>query len=364
MFKLRAQSEGDETTMEQETLYRLLRGMLLARTFEEHAAEEYTKGNIAGFLHLYPGEEAVAAGVINAIGPSDYVVSTYREHAHALMRGVPPGKIMAELFGRVDGMSGGMGGSMHLFDRERRFMGGYAIVGETCPIAIGIAYATAMRNLPEVVVCFLGDGAVNQGTFHESLNMASLWRLPVLFVCENNHYAIGTEIHRHSAVPEVHKRVAAYNIPAEKVDGMDVIKVFDATIHALARIRQSSGPQFLECETYRYRGHSMADPGTYRPAVELKAFQAHDPVSAVIRNLEYGYPSSDEMAAAGQDNISRLMEHVVNTGHARAGEVERIKSEVERTVEEAIQFARKSAEPTMDDAWRAFRSNRHHEELI
>ena len=179
--------------MERETLQHMLRDMLLSRAFEERAAEEYSKGNIVGFLHLYPGEEAVAAGVINAIGPSDYIVSNYREHAHALVRGTPAREVMAELFGRSTGMSRGMGGSMHMFDRERRFMGGYAIVGQTCPIAIGIAYAIAMRGLPEVVVSFMGDGAVNQGTFHESLNMASLWRLPVLFVCENNHYAIGTE---------------------------------------------------------------------------------------------------------------------------------------------------------------------------
>ena len=350
--------------MERETLHRLLRDMLLARTFEERAAEEYTKGNIAGFLHLYPGEEAVAAGVINAVGPSDYIVSTYREHVHALVRGVPPGKVMAELFGRADGVSGGMGGSMHMFDRERRFMGGYAIVGETFPIALGIAYANAMRNLPEVVVCFFGDGAVNQGTFHESLNMAGLWRLPVLFVCENNHYAIGTEIHRHSAVPEVHKRAAAYNIPAEKIDGMDVIKVYDATRRSLDRIREGGGAQFLECETYRYRGHSMADPGTYRPAVELKAFQAHDPLSAAIRDLEYLYPSSEELAAAGPDTIARLTEHMVNGGHVRADELERIKSEVDKSVEDAVQFALASAEPSMDDAWRAFLRNRQNEVLI
>ena len=255
----------------------MLRDMLLSRTFEERAAEEYSKGNIVGFLHLYPGEEAVAAGVINAAGPSDYIVSTYREHAHALVRGTPAREVMAELFGRATGMSKGMGGSMHMFDHERRFMGGYAIVGETCPIAVGIAYAVAMRGLPEVVVCFLGDGAVNQGTFHELLNMAGLWRLPILFVCENNHYAIGTEIHRHSAVPEVFKRVAAYNIPAEKIDGMDVLKVHNATKQALDRIRRGGGPQFIECETYRYRGHSMADPGAYRPAVELKAHQNWDP---------------------------------------------------------------------------------------
>jgi pyruvate dehydrogenase E1 component alpha subunit len=260
--------------MEREALHRLLRDMLLSRAFEERAAEEYSKGNIVGFLHLYPGEEVVAAGVINAATPSDYIVSTYREHAHALVRGTPAREVMAELFGRAGGMSGGMGGSMHMFDRDRRFMGGYAIVGQSCPIAIGIGYAIAMRGLSEAVVCFFGDGAVNQGTFHESLNMAGLWRLPVLFVCENNHYAIGTEIHRHSAVTEVYKRAAAYNIPAEKIDGMDVLKVYDATRHALDHIRRGGGPQLIECETYRYRGHSMADSGSYRPAGELKAHQA------------------------------------------------------------------------------------------
>ena len=350
--------------MERETFHRLLRDMVLARAFEERAAEEYTNGNIVGFLHLYPGEEAVAAGVIGATGPSDYIVSTYREHAHALARGVPPGKVMAELFGRADGMSGGMGGSMHMFDRERRFMGGYAIVGQSCPIAVGIAYAIAMRNLPETVICFFGDGAMNQGAFHEALNMAGLWHLPILFVCENNHYAIGTEVHRHSAVPELYKRAAGYNIPAEKIDGMDVLKVYDAAHHALGRIRRGGGPQFLECETYRYRGHSMADPGTYRPAVELKAFQAHDPVSAAIRELEFRYPSQEELAAAGPDSIARLAEHMVNAGHAHEAEVKTIKDEVEKKVDDAVRYALGSLQPTMDAAWQAMLCNRHQEVLI
>ena len=216
--------------MEREILHRLLRDMMLSRVFEERAAEEYTKGNIVGFLHLYPGEEAVGAGVINAAVPSDYIVSTYREHAHALVRGVPARR----RHGRTV--------------RSRHWNVAAAWAARcTCSIATGASWA-AMRssakaarsqsaspipwrcaNLPEAVICFFGDGAVNQGTFHESLNMAGLWRLPVLFVCENNHYAIGTEIHRHSAVPEVYKRAAAYNIPAEKVDGMDVLKVYDAT---------------------------------------------------------------------------------------------------------------------------------------
>jgi pyruvate dehydrogenase E1 component alpha subunit len=350
--------------VERETLHRLLRDMLLARLFEERAAEEYTKGNIVGFLHLYPGEEAVAAGVINAAGPSDYIVSTYREHAHALVRGLPPGKVMAELFGRADGVSGGMGGSMHMFDRERRFMGGYAIVGQSCPIAVGIAYAIAMRNLPETVICFFGDGAMNQGAFHEALNMAGLWRLPILFALENNHYAIGTEVHRHSALPQLHKRAAAYAIPAEKIDGMDVLKVYQATHQALNRIRSGGGPQFIEFETYRYRGHSMADPGTYRPAVELKAYQAHDPLSAATRELEFRYPSSEELAAAGPDGIVRFAQHMLHNGHVRETEIEAIRAEVQQVVEAAVQYATNSPPPTMEAAWRAQLCNRQHEVLL
>jgi pyruvate dehydrogenase E1 component alpha subunit len=350
--------------MERETLHHMLRDMLLCRAFEERAAEEYSKGNIVGFLHLYPGEEAVAAGVINATGPSDYIVSTYREHGHALVRGTPACEVMAELFGRADGMSRGMGGSMHMFDPERRFMGGYAIVGQTCPIAIGVAYAIAMRGLPEVVICFLGDGAVNQGTFHESLNMASLWRLPVLFVCENNHYAIGTEIHRHSAVPEVFKRVAAYNIPAEKIDGMDVLKVHGATKQALDRIRRGGGPQFIECETYRYRGHSMADPGTYRPAVELKAYQAWDPIAAAVREWEFKYPTPDELAEVGSDNIKLFADHLIDGEHLVEAEVEEIKQDVQKIVDDAVQFASKSAQPTMDAAWDYLNQSHRHEVLM
>ncbi len=350
--------------MEREVLHRMLRDMLLSRTFEERAAEEYSKGNIVGFLHLYPGEEAVAAGVINAVGPSDYIVSNYREHAHALVRGTPARDVMAELFGRSTGMSKGMGGSMHMFDRDRRFMGGYAIVGQTCPIAIGVAYGIAMRGLPEVVVCFMGDGAVNQGTFHESLNMAGLWRLPILFVCENNHYAIGTEIHRHSAVPEVFKRVAAYNIPAEKIDGMDVLKVYEVTRRALERIRRGGGPQFIECETYRYRGHSMADPATYRPAVELKAFQEADPLMAATRELEFRYPTPSELAEVGPDNIKTFADHLINNEHLAEAEIEELKQDVQRTVDDAVVFATQSAQPTMDAAWSYLNGNSRHETLI
>lgn len=350
--------------MDRNMLIAMLRDMLLARSFEERAAQEYTKGNIAGFLHLYPGEEAVAVGVLHASEPSDYVVSTYREHVHALVRGVSPNAVMAELFGRRDGCCKGMGGSMHLFDRARRFMGGYAIVGETYPVAIGIGYSIAMRGLPEAVICFFGDGAVNQGTFHESLNMAALWDLPVLFICENNRYQIGTEIHRHSAITDVYKRACAYQIPAEQVDGMDVLAVHQATRSALNRIREGTGPQFLEMQTYRFRGHSMADPGSYRPKVEVQAFVGKDPVTIAVDESIPEYPSVGQIAGAGPDNIGQLAEHIHRKGHMTIDEVEALKKEVAATVDAAVAFASDSPQPTMDDAWESLNCNRGHEVLI
>ncbi len=349
--------------MDRDTLHRFLYDMLLARVFEERAAQEYSSGNIAGFLHLYPGEEAVAVGVIHATEPGDYLVTTYREHVHALVRGIPPRQVMAELFGRRDGICKGMGGSMHLFDQERRFMGGYAIVGETFPVATGIAYSVALRQLPEAVICFFGDGAVNQGSFHEALNMAALWKLPVLFVCENNHYQIGTEIHRHSAVVDVYKRACAYNIPAEKLDGMDVINVYNATRHALAQVRASNGPQLLEFETYRFRGHSVADPGSYRPRSEVSAYAKRDPLRTAINEAEFGYPTQEEIAAAGSDVIAQLIDHPSAIDHFDEQHIERIKQEVEAVVDDAVQFALQSPQPTIDDAWSSLYCNRQHETL-
>ncbi len=350
--------------MKRDTLLAMLHDMLLARAFEERCAQEYANGNIAGFLHLYPGEEAVAVGVLHAAEPNDYIVSTYREHVHALVRGSPPEQVMAELFGRRDGCSGGMGGSMHLFDRERRFMGGYGIVGETYPVAIGIAYSIAMQALPEAVICFFGDGAVNQGTFHESLNMAALWKLPVLFVCENNRYQIGTEIHRHSAVTEVYRRACGYRIPSERVNGMDVLAVHRATLAALQRIREGTGPQFLEVETYRFRGHSMSDPGSYRPNVEVQAFKDEDPVTVVLEESIPDYPSEKHLNAIGHDNIAHLTGHLSREGYAQAEDVERMKREVAAIVENAVQFALQSPEPEMADAWRALQCNRGEEVLL
>jgi pyruvate dehydrogenase E1 component alpha subunit len=307
--------------MRRELVHQLFYDMLFARRFELAAAEQYTLGKIGGFLHLYPGEEAVAVGVLRAAGPGDYVVSTYREHIHALMRGVPSGAVMAELFGRATGCSGGYGGSMHLFDVGHRFLGGYGIVGETFPIAIGVAYWLAMNHQPDVAVCFFGEGAVNQGTFHESLNMAALWKLPVLFVCENNHYQIGTEIHRTSAVTEVYKRACAYNIPAKQVDGMDVLDVHQATCDVLQLIRTGNGPYLLECQTYRFRGHSMADSGAYRSALEVAELKARDPLLLLRQHaLEENWITEDEIQTMDQD--------------------------VEETVMEAVNFADQSPSPT------------------
>ncbi len=285
--------------------------MALAREFEQRAAEQYTEGKIGGFLHLYPGEEAVAVGSLRAADPGDYVVTTYREHVHALVRGIPPERVMAELFGRRGGCSGGFGGSMHLFDAERRFLGGYAIVGETFPVAAGTAYWLRLNGDPDVVLCYFGDGAVNQGTFHETLNMVALWDLPVVFLCENNHYQIGTEIHRHSAVPEVHKRACGYGIEAKRVDGMDVLAVFEATRHALRHVREGNGPYLLECETYRYRGHSMADPGAYRSALEVSELRARDPLLSFRKGAMEGGWLDEETAGRLEEQAREAVDAAV-----------------------------------------------------
>ena len=288
------------------------RNMTLARRFEEAAAEQYAEGNIGGFLHLYPGEEAVAVGSLLAADAADYVVSTYREHVHALMRGISAESIMAELFGKATGCSGGYGGSMHLFDKQRRFLGGYAIVRETFPVAIGAAYWLRMQDQTNVVLCYFGDGAVNQGTFHESLNMAALWKLPVLFICENNHYQIATEIHRHSAVTEVYRHAASYGMDGRRVDGMDVHAVYDATGLALEHVRAGNGPYLLECDSYRYRGHSMADSGAYRSVLEVAELKARDPVKTFRQQaIEQGWLNEDQCQAI-EKTIDEQIQAAIN----------------------------------------------------
>lgn len=258
---------------------RLLREMLFARRFEERCYEAYVERYIGGFLHLYPGQEACVHGVMEAARPGrDYVITGYRDHIHAIKCGADPKAVMAELFGKETGSSKGRGGSMHIFDVKHRFMGGYALVGGPFPLAAGIAKAIQMRGDDDIAICFLGDAANNQGTFHESLNMAALWKLPVLYVCENNLYGIGTRIDRSTAVVDQYKRVCGYNIPSAQADGQDIEKVYAAACEAVGHVRGGNGPYFLELLTYRYRGHSMSDSNAYRGKEEERVWSRRDPI--------------------------------------------------------------------------------------
>jgi len=259
----------------------LLRLMMLSRRFEEKTAEAYQMGKIGGFCHLYIGQEAVAVGSIPPLRPDDYVITAYREHAQAIVRGMSPDAVMAELFGRVDGCSGGFGGSMHMFSRPLNFMGGHGIVGGHLPLAIGVGYRIRYLGGDQVCLCFFGDSVVNIGSFHESLNMAARWKLPVIFLLENNSYGMGTEIHRVAAAKELKDRGLAYDgLTSVAVDGMDVLAVRQATEEAIARARADGSPTFVEARCYRYMGHSMADPssGTYRTREEVERWRSDDPI--------------------------------------------------------------------------------------
>ena len=260
--------------------------MLLIRRFEEKAAELYSAGKIRGFLHLSIGEEAVSVGAIGALSERDNIVSTYREHGHALVRGLPPGAVMAELFGKTNGCSRGRGGSMHIFDVTRRFYGGNAIVGGGLPLAVGLALADRLQKREAVTACLFGDGAVAEGEFHESLNLASLWHLPVLFLCENNYYAMGTSLERHQAESDISRKGAGYRIPATAVDGMDVAATRAAVTQALEQVRMGQGPVLLECRTYRFRAHSMYDPELYRSREEVDRWKQRDPITLFRAKLE------------------------------------------------------------------------------
>jgi len=280
----------------------LLRQMLLVRRFEEKCAELYSLGKIRGFLHLYIGEEAVAVGAMQALTPDDGVVATYREHGHALARGMPAGALMAEMYGKANGCSRGRGGSMHLFDAGRRFFGGYAIVGGGLPIAVGLALADRLQARPRITACFFGDGAVAEGEFHESLNLAALWKLPVLFLCENNRYAMGTALERHQAQPNIAAKAAAYGLSGTQVDGMDVVAVEAATRRAAETVRAGEGPALLEFLTYRFRAHSMYDPELYRTKDEVAQWQARDPVTTFTRRLtDAGVLTDTDLSALEQD---------------------------------------------------------------
>lgn len=292
---------------------RLLREMLFARRFEERCYEAYVERNIGGFLHLYPGEEACAHGVLEAanIG-KDYVITSYRDHVHAMKSGSDPRRVMAELFARETGVSKGRGGSMHIFDVEHRFMGGYALVGGPFPLAAGIAKGIQLQGGDEICICFLGDAANNQGTFHESLNMAALWKLPVFYVCENNLYGIGTRIDRSTAVVDQYKRVSAYNIPSEQVDGQDVELVHKAATKAIKHVRSGKGPYFLELMTYRYRGHSMSDSNAYRARKEERMWSTRDPIIMLRdRLVEAGKLTLEEYQAMDTEILDEIEEEVI-----------------------------------------------------
>jgi pyruvate dehydrogenase E1 component alpha subunit len=301
---------------------KLLNQMLLVRRFEERAGEAYALGKIGGFCHLYIGQEAVAIGALNAIRPDDFVVTAYREHAHAIVHGVSSRAVMAELFGRRDGCSGGKGGSMHLFDVERNFLGGHGIVGAHLPLAAGAAFAAKYRETDQIAICFFGEAAVNIGAFHETLNMAALWDLPIVFVCENNRYGMGTALERAAAVWDVYRRACSYDMAEQTVDGMDVLAVHEATLAAVRRAREEQLPTLLEARTYRYMGHSMADPihGHYRTKEELEEQKLKDPITRLVHQMRDGSLITDD-------------------------EMETMRATVDEEVADALDFAEQSPDP-------------------
>jgi pyruvate dehydrogenase E1 component alpha subunit len=322
-----AGSPSKEALMDKATLLKLYREMLLVRRFEEKTAEMYQAAKIGGFCHLNIGEEATIVGAISALRPNDYVYSTYREHGHAIAKGVDPKAVMAELFGKETGTSHGRGGSMHLFSQEHRFYGGYAIVGQALPIACGSAYAINYQEKDEVVMSIFGDGATNIGAFHESLNVAKLWHLPIVFVCVNNLYGMGTAVNRASAVTEIWKKACAYDMTGERVDGMDVLKVRRIADELVAQAREKHEPSLLECVTYRYRGHSMSDPDTYRGKDEIKEWQT-------------------------RDAILTLGDYMKKQKMLGDPELQKIDDEVTAQVEDAVKFAEESPEPDPKDLYR------------
>jgi len=328
---VRAQGRATERRSDARAdLLAMYREMLLLRRFEEAAARVYTEGKIGGFCHLYIGQEAVAIGVRRALdGERDYLVNAYRDHGHAIAWGTEPRAVMAELYGKATGAVKGKGGSMHLFDAARHNYGGHGIVGGQLPLATGVGFSQRYQKKDGVVVVLFGDAAVNNGAFHESLNMAAVWKLPVIFVCENNRYGMGTAIERTSAVPEVWRRASAYGIRGEAVDGMDVLAMRDAVARAAEECRPRDGkPVLLEARTYRYRGHSMADPATYRTRDEVEQEKRRDPLEVLLQHAR----------DAGLELATR--------------ELERIEAEVAGEVDAAVRFAEESPDPEPEAIWR------------
>jgi pyruvate dehydrogenase E1 component alpha subunit len=307
----------------------LLRQMLLVRRFEEKCVELYSATKIRGFLHLYIGEEAVAVGVMQALEPEDAIVATYREHGHALVRGVTAASIMAEMYGKVEGCSRGRGGSMHLFDASTRFFGGNAIVGGGLPLAVRLALADKLEGRHRVTACFFGDGAVAEGEFHESMNLAALWNLPVLFCCENNRYAMGTAIERYESETNLALKAASYEMTAWSVDGMDVLAVEEAARRAASEVRDGVRPCFLELQTYRFRAHSMYDPDLYRSKNEIERWKEHDPIPALVGRMEADGTLSKADLEQLEQSIAEEIESAI--AFAEAGTLEPVE-ELERFV--------------------------------
>ncbi|MFI5341192.1 MAG: pyruvate dehydrogenase (acetyl-transferring) E1 component subunit alpha [Candidatus Methylomirabilales bacterium] len=315
-----------KSPMDKKLMVDLLYQMLLIRRFEEKAAEMYAQGKIGGFLHLDVGMEASCGGAISVLRPDDYVIAGYREHGHALAKGTDARKAMAELFGRKDGLCKGKGGSMHFFDKERNFMGGTGIVGGQLPIGTGIGFAINYQGGDQVCLCFFGDGSAAQGVFHESLNMAALWKLPVIYICENNLYAMGTALARTQSVTDIYKKAAGYGIPGEQVDGMDVLAVREATARAVERARREKIPTLIETRTYRFRGHSMRDPAAalYRTREEVDEWKKSDP-------------------------IVLLWDRMSSEGIISDAEYKEIDKEISQVIEEAVRFADASPEPPIEE---------------
>ncbi len=294
--------------------------MVIIRRLEERSAELYQQGKIGGFLHLYIGQEAVSTGLVSARKPQDRVITAYRDHGVAINVGIPAKEVMAELLGKATGISKGKGGSMHLADVERNFWGGHAVVGAHLPIAAGLALGDQYQKKDGVTICMFGDGATNIGFFHEALNLSKVWNLPVLWVCENNQYGMGTSVERASAVPEMRQKAEGYNIPNDRIDGMDLLKVRETSLEILEKIRNGDGPYFLEIITYRFRGHSMGDPERYRQPDEIKKWQENDPIGIYRR-------------------------HLLDKEIAKEGELDDLDTRAEAEIQEAVEFAESSPEP-------------------
>jgi pyruvate dehydrogenase E1 component alpha subunit len=312
--------------LESSQLIELYRQMILIRRFEEKAAEVYVAGKIGGFCHLYIGQEAVGVGAISAVRRDDYVIGSYREHGQALAKGMSARSIMAELYGKVTGCSKGKGGSMHMFDKEVGFLGGHGIVGGQIPLATGTAFASKYQGKDQVTLCFFGEAAVNQGAFHESLNMAQLWKLPCIYICENNQYGMGTSVERAMSLRDIAQKACAYEIASEFVDGMDVLAIREATMRAVERGRKQYLPTLLEIRTYRFMGHSMSDPGNYRTRAEIEKYQERDPIKLFAASL--------------------IEEQI-----ADEATLEKLDKEAREEIEDAVRFAEESPFPPPEDLY-------------